>query len=272
MLVIVLLVAAALLLGGSHGDPAPTASAASRSAVEAHFEVGNFSEFSEPNVSDGQLAITDKTAYDGRRSARASYCGGGGNGYARGVMRPDWHNGDDVWYGMALYLPPGFKDDMAGEVALMRWDNFGLYGSGGDVGGIVIFGADKRARLVRGQYESGSVDQLGRAFDLPEGRWVWLEVHQRFGRDDGALNAVYLDGRRVLSTHRANTFGRPIDRLRFGLVAVASPTQRTYLQLWFDRVTIGSSQAGPEAARERATVPAAQRRSTSRRPSIGSCR
>ena len=40
---------------------------------------------------------------------------------------------------------------MQNEVALMRWDNWPGYQDGsGDIGGIVIWGSDKKARLKLG--------------------------------------------------------------------------------------------------------------------------
>jgi hypothetical protein len=202
--------------------------------------------FSYTNVLDARLASSSR-AYAGATALRATFAGGSGNAYARGVRRVRWRTGDDVWYGAAFYLPAGFIASMQGEVALMRWDNWPTYGTAGaDVGGLVIWGRDGRARLKTGTYRTEST--LVGPFDLPESRWFWVEVHQRFAAEDGqALTEVYLDGRRVGDSTRANMTGRTIERLRTGLVAIEAGHQTNPLTLWFDRAAIGRSELGPLA-------------------------
>ena len=53
---------------------------------------------------------------------------------------------------------------------------------------------------------------------MPEGSWFWVEVHQMLGTS-GALSEVYMDGALVGRSTAANTAGRTIERIRYGLVA-----------------------------------------------------
>lgn len=191
-------------------------------------------EFHEISVTNGRLHATKRRAHRGKRSAQARYNGGGGNGYARAQFHTNWRGGDRVLYRAAFFLPRGFHRAMQGQVALMRWDNWPSHGSGGDQGGIVINGSDRRARLVSGRY-SGQQRQLGRPFKLPEGRWFTLAVRQRLSQSR-PRSVVRLRGRKVISTRERNFNGRRIERMRFGLVAIAAGKQRRPLSLFFDDV------------------------------------
>lgn len=260
-----LLAVLAILLPGSSPPPARAAVV----AQAAHLETGDFSEFGAPDVADGQLFSTTSRSYDGRRSARATYCGGGDNGFARGVFGVHVGPGRDFWYGAAFFLPPGFSRSVQGEVDILRWDNFGRYGGRGDYGGVSIFDSDKRGHLDRGRY-AGPGDDLAGPFSLPEGRWFWLEVHQYLASNQTALNEVFIDGRRVAISSAANSFGRSIGRVRYGIVAIAAGVQTRPLRLWFDRAWAGGHRAGPlRPARTATDVPRAQRRNGSRSGAIG---
>jgi hypothetical protein len=225
------------------------ASAAPRPQV-ASFETGDFSQFDQVNEQTGSLANVGE-GYDDSHAAKATYRGGGSNGFARVIQDVNWGIGDDVWYGGAYYLPRGFKDDMQGAVALLRWDDFGSHPNNAAHGGIVIWGGDKRARLVRERLGSNSrTDELSRSFNLPEGRWFWIEVHQRLSPNGNAVNEVYLDGERVDRTNEPNTFaGRTVDRMRYGLVAIADGAQRRSLSLRFDRTSVQENPLGPVGGR-----------------------
>jgi hypothetical protein len=126
----------------------------------------------------------------------------------------------------------------------MRWDNYGHFGGDGDVGGIEIWRHDKRARLIGRRHYWGGGDVLVGPWKIPTGRWVWLEVHQRLSNTRG-LSEVYMDGRLIGRSRAPNTYGRPIDRVRYGLVAVASDNQPSAVTLFFDRASVSKSALGP---------------------------
>ena len=202
------------------------------------------SQFDQINQSVGTLGIVDG-GYGDAHAIRASYSGGGQNGFARGIFNVDWREGDDVFYSAAFFLPQGFKAAMQGQVAIMRWDDYGAHPEAAGQGGVVINGGDKRARLVLNQMPAATQVQLGESFELPEGRWFHLEVHQRLSEVNGeALTELYVDGQKVGSSTVANSRGRVINHMRFGYVnnhrAGGAST------LWYDRVSISDRQLGPK--------------------------
>ena len=216
----------------------PAAAQAGVVAESASIGSNSLSEFTQATQLNATVSATSERAYDGSYAVKSVYGGGGVNAYARGHWDVSWQTGDDVWYGAAYYLPTGFKAAMQNEVALMRWDNWPSYQDGsGDIGGIVIWGSDKRARLKLGTYSSSTEKVLVGPFDVPEGRWFWLEVHQKLGTS-GALSEVYLDGSQVGSSTAANTNGRTIERIRYGLVAQGGSSQTNPLTLYFDRARV----------------------------------
>jgi hypothetical protein len=193
--------------------------------------------FDQLSAVHGSADVTTGRAFRGSHSMRARYRGGGANGYARGLFEVSWHRGDTVTYRAAFLLPHGFHRAMQGQVALMRWDNWPAYEGAGDSGGIVVYGSDKRARLVRGHYNEhpgGNHQQtLGGSFRLPEGRWFTLSARQRLSREH-PRSVVRLDGRRVISSAQLNFYGRAIERIRYGIVAIGAGMQRRPLRLWVD--------------------------------------
>jgi hypothetical protein len=213
----------------------------------ADAEAPLLTQFNNVNAAGGTLSIVDG-GYGDAHSIRAAWGGGSSNGYARGIFDVAWQQGDDVWYSGAFFIPQGFKAAMQGQVAIMRWDDYGAHPEAAGQGGIVINGGDRRARLVLNQMPAATQTQLTSSFDLPEGRWFHLEVHQLLS-SGGAVNEVFLDGVRVAASSTANVApGRGADRLRFGIVAIASGAQTNPLSLQFDKARISTSRVGPDAA------------------------
>src|SRR3954447_7842138 len=212
-----------------------------------NFETSGLQQFDQLNASVGSLNAVDG-GYGDAHAAEAKYSGGGENGYSRGIFNVDWHAGDDVWYSAAYYLPVGFKAAMQGQVALMRWNDYGAHPEAADYSGVVIYGGDKRSRLIIDHIADHSQIELGPAFDLPEGRWFHLEVHQHLGVN-GGVNDVFLDGQLVSSSTDGNLEpGRGVDRIRYGIVAIASGAQTRPLDLRFDDATVSAAQIGPDPA------------------------
>jgi len=198
----------------------------------AGLENKGLQEFDQISTSNGTAEVSRGPAFRGSASAQFNYSGGGANGYARGVFEPDWRPGDRVLYKAAFKLQRGFYRAMQGQVALMRWDNWPEHGGSGDAGGIVIYGGDRKARLTRSRY-GGEQVALGRAFRIPEGRWVKLSVRQRLSAGR-AHSVVRMNGRKVASSNQANSYGRPISRVRYGIVAIDAGAQHNPLRVWVD--------------------------------------
>lgn len=223
---------------------APTAAQADVSPLLASFENGGPAELSQASATTGSLTLSTDRAYDGSHSMRATYDGGGTNGYARSIQNISWPANADVWYGAAYYLPSGYMAATVGGNDILRWDNYGAYGGSGDYGAVELW-SDKKAHLVLGKYSGGGGD-IAPSFNLPEGRWFWLELHQKFSTVSGqALSEVYIDGQKVSSSTQANTYGRPADRLRFGIVCISEGKQMKPLTLYYDRASISTSRRGP---------------------------
>jgi hypothetical protein len=207
-------------------------------------ETGTLNQFSQTGVLNGTLSTRAGDAYDGTHAAVATYDGGTGNGYARAIENVSWSGTQDVWYGAAFLLPTGYEASLQGGNDIMRWDNWGRYGSAADYGGVELW-SDGKARVILGKYTNDPGTVLDGPFTLPEGRWFWLEVHQRFSTGAGALTDVYVDGALVAHSTAPNTYGRGADRVRWGIVCVDAGRQTNSLSLSFDRASIQSSELGP---------------------------
>jgi hypothetical protein len=186
-------------------------------------------EASQLNASAGEVRIRRAA---GRLVASAEYCGRGGNGYARALFRVRWSPGDHVRYGAEFRLSHHFDAMTQSEVAIMRWDGFGHDGSRADVGGIVIR-SDGRAALIAGNYRGER--PLTAPFDVPRGRWFTIEVAQTLADDGEARNAITVDGHIVRTSAGANSWGRAVDRVRYGIVAISAGRQHADLALSFSR-------------------------------------
>jgi len=219
--------------------PAPVPAPAPVTGWVAGMESGDLTEFDSSSTWEGTLGVTAGEAYDGTHAAHAAFEGDGESGGQRTWKQVSWGNGSDVWYGMALNVP---DVDSFCYWNPIRWDNYKTYGETGDVGGLAI--EDGRLNLIQNHYGE-SERRLVAGVAVPEGRWFWVELHQRFSATDGqALSELYLDGRLVGRSTEANSAGRQIDHLRFGVVNVAGSCSKAG-SVDFDRASISDGMRGP---------------------------
>jgi hypothetical protein len=238
------------MLGG--GAALALLSAADPSAVSveprvASLETAGLAEFdgvdSTPGV--GRVRRVGSRAYDGHHAAQARTPRGPGNHFARAAFDVRWEAGDDVWYGGAFCLPHRFYVRQQGQVAVLRWDNWALENRTQDQGGVVVL-ADGRWALVDTSVEEDGQALLTEPVTRPApGRWHWVQVRQRLAAGGGARNELWLDGERVSASRTANWHGRPVTKLRFGIVAVRAGHQVRPLRLWFDRATVSPRRVHP---------------------------
>jgi hypothetical protein len=181
---------------------------------------------------NGYVTESENVRHEGRAAVYAAYEGGGANGFARGVAHVDWDAGDEVVYAASFLLPGGFHDRIQGQVDIMRWDNWPTHPGDADWGGISIWEGDRRARLLRFGASQPDEDVIGEPFRLPEGRWFRLEVRQRLTPGLDAFSSVRADGEVVSWSIAPSTYGRPLDRMRLGLVAIAGEAQQRPLDLF----------------------------------------
>ncbi|MDQ3730178.1 MAG: polysaccharide lyase [Actinomycetota bacterium] len=202
-------------------------------------ETGDFSDFDNRSTSAGTLTTTTERAYDGTHAAKITSDGSPNNSFQRVWYDVDWQPGADVWYGMALYIP---KVSDWCWWRPVRWDNHSLYGGSGDVGGVRI--EQGKLFLDSGRYGEAAKQLTGGAA-VPEGRWFWLEVHQRLSAQEGqALSELYLDGNKIGASSAPNSSGRPITNIRYGNVTLASDCSRAS-SVYFDRVSLANGARGP---------------------------
>jgi hypothetical protein len=152
-----------------------------------------------------------------------------------GGMPIGWTNSDEAWYGAAFFLPSGVTaNSRPAPIDLMRWED-----SQGSFSGIRVQ-ADGQLQLVA---NNAPLDV--KEFPAPEGRWFWLEVHQKLGATNGAaLNEVFLDGRLVSTSSIANYLGvGPVMRVKYGLVNAPLLSGQT-ANLFVDRASVTGGPLG----------------------------
>jgi hypothetical protein len=214
-----------------------------RSSRLGRFETGNFREFDAWEAANGSLTVTDRRSYEGKRSAKSTNYASG-NQFQRVWYGVRWREASDVWYGMALHIPRLL--DWCWWTP-MRWDNFLTYGSAGDIGGVRIY--DGKLYLDRGDYTRQTA--LIGPVVIPQARWFWIEVHQRFSETAGrALSELYIDGVKRGRSTAANSAGRVINHIRYGNVAMATQCSRRS-SIYFDRVWVSNHRLGPRGQRRR---------------------
>lgn len=202
----------------------------------ADMEPGNFSDFDKVENNGGSLVVSVDQVHRGSYSAKATQESAVSASYARGIFMGTWGNGVQVNYGLAVYLPPGFFLKQRSQVDLARFDNFSDNSTETERVGLVVQ-SNHKLYLVRQKHLSQQT-LLG-PFSLSEGRWNVLEVRQRLGNQQGALNAVYINGEIVGANDMPNSYGNPYRRLRVGLVA-STAKQELPLSLYFDDARLAS--------------------------------
>ena len=196
-------------------------------------------EYGFDSVSGSYISAVPGTGYDGMsdKYAQALTWIDNGTRWAYGRVDVNWGNGDDVWYGSAFWLPLDFKT-VNDSVDLMRWE------SGSQYGGIRLRQNDT-FRLLRSAGSGSTPLGPAEGFDLPLGRWTWVEVHQTLGSSAGAgtFSEVFVDGRLVMSSTEANReSANPITRVKYGFVHNSSGAGLSSMS--FDRSSVMAGQLG----------------------------
>jgi hypothetical protein len=219
------------------------AAAAAVPTFNASFEGGNCSEFSQgcKTSGSGTYSVASSGAYSGSRYLRASVSGNSGVSFARAQTNISISLGSDFWFGSAVRLKTGFYN-AGGQVRLFAWDTYPA--SPTQRGGIWI---DSTGRVVvyRHSDNGGQVPLVilgNRA--IPEGKWVWIELHQRLSTTDGqALTEVFMDGVSKGSSTARNINGGTVTRYRVGITDASAA--KTAITADFDRAYLGTKKLGP---------------------------
>lgn len=198
-------------------------------------------------------------AYSGNASLKVHTqndpsCGGA---FARGIFRANSTRhlvqGDNFWFGAAIYLPTGFYSAHTGYTDLLRVDsyvddesrntpfadraeiNFASWRN--DSLNVVAARGDTSVRLI------GPISPA----QLPEGSWNWVELHIKLSPTNGtAYTELKINGKSLGSSTTANLFtgAAPLNRLRYGLVSTAWEGSGN-LTAYFDRASISPTELGP---------------------------
>lgn len=206
------------------------------------------------------VAARDVTkAYDGSSSLAVHtendpLCGGS---YARGIFRAngDRHlvEGNDFWFGAAIYPEPGFYSAHTGYTDLLRLDSYVQddgtstpFAERAEINFASWSNDDLYVRAARGDTAVTLIGPISPAM-LPEGSWTWVEVHVHLSPTDGtAYTELKIDGETVGSSRTANLFSgaAPLNRLRYGIVST-NWNGSGNLTAYFDRASISPTERGP---------------------------
>lgn len=206
---------------------------------------GHLSAFPSQGAYGGTLGTIrggdagDRWAFAARVTGRSGY------DYSRGRFNVSWPAGSSVTYSGAFLLPTRFATARSGQVTLMRWDNYGA-AANWEEDSLNVNPGTARAWLVHETVTAGRIttQPLTGAFRLPVGRWFTLRITQTLGAQPVARNAVYLNGKRLRYSTKANLLQTAATAVRYGIVATFSGAQRGRTSLEFDRAT-ASSKAPP---------------------------
>jgi len=160
--------------------------------------------------------------------------------------------GDDFWFGAAIYLPTGFYAAHNGYTDLLRIDSYVSDGGANtpyaDRAEINFASWSNDSLYVvaaRGGTKRTLIGPLSPSA-LPEGKWNWVEAHVRLSASGAAYTELKIDGVSRGSSTAPNLFvgAAPFNRLRYGLVSTESDGSGS-LTAYFDRASIASGERGP---------------------------
>lgn len=208
------------------------------------------------------IATRDTTkSYAGGASLRVHtekdpLCGGS---FARGIFRANAGRhlveGNDFWFGAAIYLPPGFYAAHNGYTDLLRVDSYvqdnGTSTPFSERAEINFASWSNDSLYVRAARGDNAVTLIGPISPtaLPEGSWSWVEIHVHLSAIGGnAYTELKIDGQSLGSSRTANLFSgaAPLNRLRYGIVSTDWSGSGN-LTAYFDRASISPTERGPVA-------------------------
>lgn len=180
--------------------------------------------------------------------------------YARGIFKSNSPNhiveGDDLWFGAAIFLPSGFYSAHTKYTDLIRMDSYvtdgGASNKASEQQSINFASFSNDDIYVQAESNEGTTTLVGPLSPsvLSENAWHWVEIHAVLDKDNGqALTQLKIDGMSQGTSTSANIFAGRADfnRLRYGLVSAGSSGSGN-LTMYVDRASISSSERGPLTA------------------------
>jgi hypothetical protein len=177
--------------------------------------------------------------------------------YARGIFQANGTRhlveGDDFWFGAAIYLPSGFYAAHNRYTDLLRVDSYVYdnstsvpYSERAEINFASWSDDSLYVRAARGGTARNLIGPISPAA-LPEGKWSWVEVHVKLSATGGtAYTELKIDGNPIGSSRTANLFAgaAPLNRLRYGIVSADSEGSGN-LTAYFDRASLSGTERGP---------------------------
>jgi hypothetical protein len=210
------------------------------------------------------VATRDKTlAYSGSASLKvqANKDASCATTFARGIFQANSTRhlveGDDFWFGAAIYLPAGFYSTHAAYSDLLRLDSYVRDNSSStpfleraEINFASWSNDSLYVRAARGGTQRTLIGPISPK-ELPEGTWNWVEIHVDLSTDDGAAyTELKINGESLGSSRAANLFAgaAPFNRLRYGLVSMGWTAGS--LTAYVDRASLSPTERGPIARTE----------------------
>lgn len=221
----------------------------------------DFDQVKTDTECEGSTAARDTSqAYAGAASLKVHIEATKCSPFARGIFNSNSPNhiveGDDVWFGTAIFLPSGFYSAHSDYTDLIRMDSY--VNDGGELNepakqqsvNLAIFSNDDvYVRAESNEKANTLVGPLSPSV-LSEGSWHWVEVHAVLDKDSGeAFTELKIDGESQGSSTAANFFAGRADfnRVRYGLVSAGSSGSGN-LTMYVDRASVSKSERGPLAS------------------------
>lgn len=215
-------------------------------------------DFDQVNTNcSGSSATRDTSkAYAGTASLKVHIEATECSPYARGIFNSNSPNhieeGDDLWFGAAIFLPSGFFSAHTSYTDLIRMDSY--VNDGGELNeaakqqSINFASFSNDDIYVQAESNEKTITLIGPLSSsvLSEDVWHWVEIHVVLDKDSGeAFTELKIDGESKGSSTAGNMFsGRAaFNRVRYGLVSAGSKGSGN-LTMYVDRASIDTSERG----------------------------
>lgn len=206
----------------------------------------------------GSSAMRDTSnAYAGTASLKVHVEATECSPYARGIFNSNSPNhiveGDELWFGAALFLPSGFFNAHTKYTDLIRIDSYvsdgGSLNKASEQQSINFASFSNDDLYVQAESSEGAKTLVGPLSPsvLSENSWHWVEIRAHLDKDAGdAITQLKIDGTSHGSSSGPNFFAGRADfnRLRYGIVSAGSSGSGN-LTLYIDRVSVSPSERGP---------------------------
>jgi len=219
-------------------------------------------DFDQVKVNEGKGCLDSaerdtSKAYAGEASLKVHIEGTECSPYARGIFNSNSPNhleeGDEFWFGAALFLPSGFYSAHTSYTDLIRLDSY--VNDEGELNEAakqqsINFASFSNDELYVQAESNEKINTLVGPLSpsvLSENEWHWVEIHVVLDKDSGeASTELKIDGESQGSSTAANMFaGRAaFNRVRYGLVSAGSKGSGN-LTMYVDRASISENERGP---------------------------